>query len=92
MILGKVVGTIVTTISHPHYKNRRLLVVQPLLMTHLAARYAGEVGVPSSRVIGSGTTLDTARFRALVGRQLNVDSQHIHAYVLGEHARRLSRH
>ena len=32
MILGKVVGTIVTTISHPHYKNRRLLVVQPLVM------------------------------------------------------------
>jgi ethanolamine utilization protein EutN len=32
MILGKVVGTIVTTISHPHYKNRRLLVVQPLLV------------------------------------------------------------
>ena len=30
MILAKVVGTIVTTISHPHYKNRRLLVVQPL--------------------------------------------------------------
>jgi len=30
MILGKVTGTIVTTISHPHYKNRRLLVVQPL--------------------------------------------------------------
>ncbi len=55
------------------------------IMTHLAARYAGEVGVPSSRVIGSGTTLDTARFRSLVGRQLNVDSQHIHAYVLGEH-------
>jgi microcompartment protein CcmK/EutM len=32
MILGKVVGTIVTTISHPHYKNRRLLVVQPLTL------------------------------------------------------------
>ena len=31
MIIGKVVGTVVTTISHPHYKNRRLLVVQPLL-------------------------------------------------------------
>jgi len=30
MVLGKVVGTVVTTISHPHYKNRRLLVVQPL--------------------------------------------------------------
>ena len=32
MVLGKVVGTIVTTISHPHYKNRRLLVVQPLTL------------------------------------------------------------
>jgi len=31
MIIGKVVGTVVTTISHPHYKNRRILVVQPLL-------------------------------------------------------------
>jgi microcompartment protein CcmK/EutM len=32
LILGKVVGTIVTTISHTHFKNRRLLVVQPLIM------------------------------------------------------------
>lgn len=55
------------------------------IMTHLAARFAGEQGVPSSRVIGSGTTLDTARFRALLGRRLGVDPQHIHAYVLGEH-------
>lgn len=31
MIIGKVVGTVVTTISHPHYKNRRLLVIQPLV-------------------------------------------------------------
>lgn len=30
MILAKVVGTVVTTISHPHYKNHRLLVVQPM--------------------------------------------------------------
>ena len=30
MVIGKVVGTVVTTISHPHYKNRRLLVIQPL--------------------------------------------------------------
>jgi len=33
MILGKVIGTVVTTISHQHYKNRRLLVVQPLHLT-----------------------------------------------------------
>ena len=32
MVIGKVTGTIVTTISHPHYKNRRLLVVQPLML------------------------------------------------------------
>jgi microcompartment protein CcmK/EutM len=32
MILAKVVGTVVTTISHPHYKGRRLLVVCPLVM------------------------------------------------------------
>lgn len=32
MIIGKVTGTVVTTISHPHYKNRRLLVVQPLIV------------------------------------------------------------
>lgn len=30
MILGKVVGTVVATVGHPHYKGRRLLVVQPL--------------------------------------------------------------
>ena len=32
MIIGKVVGTVVTTISHPDYKNRRLLVVQPMVL------------------------------------------------------------
>ena len=63
-----------------------LIATNPVdVMTHLAARYAGEFGVASSRVIGSGTTLDTARLRSLIGRHLNVDSQHIHAYVLGEH-------
>jgi L-lactate dehydrogenase len=55
------------------------------IMTHLAARYAAARGVPPSRVIGSGTTLDTARFRVLLGRRLGVDARHIHAYVVGEH-------
>jgi L-lactate dehydrogenase len=63
-----------------------LIATNPVdVMTHIAARYAADFGVPSRRVIGSGTTLDTARLRALIGRQLSVDSQHIHAYVLGEH-------
>lgn len=55
------------------------------VMTHLTTQIAMEKGVPKHRVLGSGTTLDTARFRALLGRQLGVDSYHIHAYVLGEH-------
>jgi len=55
------------------------------VMTHVAARYAAERGAPSQRVIGSGTMLDTARFRALLGRHLGVDAQHVHAYVVGEH-------
>lgn len=55
------------------------------VMTHVAALRAEGFGVPPTRVIGSGTTLDTARFRALLGRHLGVDPHHIHAYVVGEH-------
>jgi L-lactate dehydrogenase len=55
------------------------------VMTHLAARFAAERGVPRSRVLGSGTMLDTARFRTLLGRRLGVDAAHVHAYVVGEH-------
>ena len=43
------------------------------------------VPLPPQRVIGSGTILDTARFRALLGEHLQVASRSVHAYVLGEH-------
>ncbi len=55
------------------------------IMTHIAGQVAGKSGVPSGRIIGSGTTLDTARFRSLLGKHLGVDSHHVHAYVIGEH-------
>jgi L-lactate dehydrogenase len=55
------------------------------VMTHLTAQFAGEYGVPGNRVIGTGTTLDTARFRTILGAHLGVDPYHVHAYVLGEH-------
>ncbi len=55
------------------------------VMTHVAARFAAECGVPPGRVFGSGTTLDTARFRSLLGTHCGVDAHHVHAYVLGEH-------
>jgi L-lactate dehydrogenase len=70
-----------------HAPDATLIVVSnPVdILTHLAAHYAAALGVPSSRVIGSGTTLDTARFRALLGRHFDVDPQHVHGYVMGEH-------
>lgn len=55
------------------------------IMTHLTARFAAPYDIPSTRVIGSGTTLDTARFRTLLGHYVNADAQHIHGYVVGEH-------
>ena len=55
------------------------------VMTQLTSILAARRGVPSTRVIGSGTTLDTARFRTLIGGHLLVDPHHVHAYVIGEH-------
>ncbi|MFO0852030.1 MAG: L-lactate dehydrogenase [Gemmataceae bacterium] len=55
------------------------------VMTHLAARYAAAAGVSAGRVFGSGTTLDTARFRTLLGGRCGVDPHHVHGYVIGEH-------
>ena len=42
-------------------------------------------GFPWRRVIGSGTVLDTARFRYLLGEHLGIDPRNVHAYVVGEH-------
>ena len=63
-----------------------LVVTNPVdIMTSVAAQVAADYGVPASRVIGSGTTLDTARFRALLGRHFDVDPHYVHGYVVGEH-------
>jgi L-lactate dehydrogenase len=51
-------------------------------MTDIAARISG---LPDGRVFGSGTILDTARFRSLLGEHLGVSSRSVHAYVVGEH-------
>jgi L-lactate dehydrogenase len=42
-------------------------------------------GWPSQRVIGSGTLLDTARFRYLIGDKINIDPRSVHAHIIGEH-------
>lgn len=52
------------------------------LMTYAALKLSG---FPSSRVIGSGTILDTSRLRYVLGEHLKVDPRNIHAYIIGEH-------
>jgi len=44
-----------------------------------------ESGLPPSKVIGSGTILDTSRFRFLLGQYYGVDARSVHAYIIGEH-------
>jgi L-lactate dehydrogenase len=52
------------------------------VITQIVTKIAG---IPTERVIGSGTILDTARFRTLLAESLNVSPKSVHAYVLGEH-------
>jgi len=81
-VLEKVVPSIVA-----HARDAILVMVSnPVdIMTHLATIFATASGVEATRVIGSGTMLDTARFRTLLGLRFGVDSQHVGAYVIGEH-------
>jgi L-lactate dehydrogenase len=55
------------------------------VMTSVAERCASDAGVPAGRVFGTGTMLDTARFRQIVAAAIGVDVTHVHAYVVGEH-------
>lgn len=52
------------------------------LMTYVVWKVSG---LPSNRVIGSGTVLDTARLRYLMADYLKISSKNIHAYIMGEH-------
>ena len=52
------------------------------VMTYLTYKYSN---LPSSRVIGTGTSLDTARLRLMIGKKLCINSKDIQAYVIGEH-------
>jgi len=60
-----------------------LIATNPVdIMTYITYKYSN---FTSGKVIGSGTTLDTARLRYLIGDKLNINPKNIHAYVLGEH-------
>lgn len=60
-----------------------LIATNPVdIMTYLTQKYSG---LPKERIIGSGTTLDTARLRYLVASQIGVSPSNVHGYVIGEH-------
>ncbi|WP_026504197.1 L-lactate dehydrogenase [Butyrivibrio sp. NC3005] len=60
-----------------------LIVANPVdILTYTAAKLSG---FPENRVFGSGTVLDTARFKYLLGEHLSVDSRSVHAFIIGEH-------
>ena len=52
------------------------------ILTHVALKLSG---MPEYRVIGSGTVLDTARFKYILGEHLGVDPRNVHARIIGEH-------
>ena len=60
-----------------------LVVSNPVdVLTYYARKFSG---FPSHRVIGSGTVLDTARFKSYIAKHFKVNAHNVHAYVLGEH-------
>ena len=60
-----------------------LVVSNPVdVLTYTAWKLSG---YPRHRVIGSGTVLDTARLKQLLGEELGVDSRNVHAFIVGEH-------
>ncbi|MCX7711063.1 MAG: L-lactate dehydrogenase [Clostridia bacterium] len=60
-----------------------LIVTNPVdILTYVTYKISG---FPSNKVIGSGTVLDTARFRYLLGDHIGVDTRNVHAYIVGEH-------
>lgn len=65
------------------FKGMLIIVANPVdILTYFYQKFTG---LPVGRVIGTGTMLDTARLREMIGRQLNVDPRSVHAKVIGEH-------
>ena len=75
--------TIVTPIVESGFNGVFLVATNPLdVMTYLTWKYSG---FETNKVFGTGTSLDTARLKYLVGSRLNVNPKSVHAYVIGEH-------
>lgn len=76
-------SSIVAEIRKQNCEGILIVVANPVdVLTLYAQKYSG---MPENRVFGSGTVLDTARLRYLIGNRLDVDARSVHAYVIGEH-------
>ena len=65
------------------FKGILIVVANPVdILTYFYQKFTG---LPVGRVIGTGTMLDTARLREMIGRRINVDPRSVHAKVIGEH-------
>lgn len=80
---ARVFNTIIEEICKYNTDCILLVVTNPVdVLTEVTRRVSG---FPSSRVIGSGTVLDTARLKYLLGKRVGVDSRNVHAFIIGEH-------
>lgn len=80
---AKIFQSIVQSVMESGFNGLFLVATNPVdVLTYATWKYSG---LPASRVIGSGTILDTARLRYLLGERLEVDPRNVHAYIMGEH-------
>jgi len=80
---SKIFKSIITEVMNSGFNGIFLIATNPLdIMTYLTWKYSG---LPHNKIIGSGTSLDTARLRYMIGDKLNVNPKNVHAYVIGEH-------
>ncbi len=78
-----IMRSVVRALVDAGFEGILLIVANPVdILTHVALV---ESGFPASRVIGSGTVLDTARYKYLISRRLNIDAKNVHGIIIGEH-------
>lgn len=79
----KIFKTIVDEVMESGFNGIFIVATNPVdVLSYVTWKFSG---LPAQRVIGSGTILDTARFRYLLGEYFDVDPRNVHAYIMGEH-------
>ena len=80
---AKIFKNIINKVMENGFNGIFLVATNPLdVMTYITWKYSN---LPSNQVIGSGTSLDSARLKYLIGDKLKINPKNVHAYVIGEH-------